>query len=108
MISFDDVQKVEIRAGKVLAAETVEGSEKLLRLTVYFGEEMGERQVLSGIAKHVSPEEITEKTFLFVTNLEPRSIMGFESQAMILALGEEETFSLVRSTKEVAPGSQVR
>ncbi|MEK9161550.1 MAG: methionine--tRNA ligase, partial [Patescibacteria group bacterium] len=85
MINFNDFQKIEISVGEVLSVEKIENSEKLLKLSVDFGEEKP-RQVISGIAKTFKqPEKLVGKQFLFVTNLEPRSIMGLESQAMILA-----------------------
>ena len=111
MISIDDFKKVEIRAGKVLSAEPVEGSEKLLKLSVDFGEE-NPRQVVSGIAKYVTPEAIVGETVGFVANLEPRSIMGLESQAMILAVsGENEdgsTYFSLMYLRDVQPGSLVK
>ena len=111
MINFNDFQKIEIKVGTVLSAEKVEGSEKLLKLSVDFGEEKP-RQVISGIAKTFKePEKLIGKQFAFVTNLEPRLIMGLESQAMILAsrkqkkLGEE--IVLMKSAKKVANGSKL-
>lgn len=106
-INIETFAKVEIRAGRVLEAERVEGSEKLLKLTVDFGEE-SKRQVVSGIAKHISPEELVGKTIGFVTNLEPREIMGFDSQAMILATSGEGYFSLLEFKEGVPPGSSVK
>ncbi len=122
MISIDDFKKVEIKAGKVEAAERVEGSEKLLKLRVNFGPHSAEgsdgvkeekteiRQVISGIAKFITPEEITGKTCAFVVNLEPREIMGLESQAMIMAAsgGEEgsQFFSLLEM--QCPPGAGVK
>lgn len=119
MITIDDFKKVEIRAGRVLSAERIEGSEKLLKLRVDFGfvdqtaNEKDVRQVISGIAKFVSPEDLTDKTVAFVTNLEPREIMGQKSEAMILAVsGEDVTlaknfFSLMY-LQDVPPGSLVK
>jgi len=106
-ISIDDFKKVEIRVGEILAVEPIEGSEKLLKLKVSFGNE--ERQVLSGIAKFFpEPQQLVGKKCPFITNLAPRMMMGLESQAMILATGGEEgnPFSLFEST--AAPGSLVR
>lgn len=103
-----------MRAGKVLSAEPVEGSEKLLKLSVDFGEPE-KRQVVSGIAKYISPEELVGTTCAFVTNLEPRAIMGLESQAMIMALSTEATpenpevqFSLLKVSDNIPLGSVVR
>ena len=79
MITFNDFQKVEIKIGTVLSAEKVDGSEKLLKLSVDLGESVP-RQVVSGIAKSFrEPEKLIGKQFTFIANLEPRSIMGLES-----------------------------
>lgn len=105
MISIDDFKKVEIRAGKVLSAEKVEGSEKLLKLAVDFAEERP-RQVISGIAKFITPEELTGTTCAFVTNLEPREIMGLKSEAMIMAFSTEDgAFSLLKVSENIPLGS---
>ena len=85
-ISIDDFKKIEIRVGEILSAEPVEGSQKLLKLKVNFGSE--ERQVVSGIAKFFPDlTQLVGKKCAFATNLQPRNIMGLESQAMILATG---------------------
>jgi len=107
MITLDDFKKVEVRAGKVLSAEKVGGSEKLLKLLVDFGEE-NERQVISGIAKFVNPENLTDQVCIFVTNLEPREIMGLKSEAMIMALSGENFFSLLKVESGVPLGSIVK
>ncbi len=107
LISIDDFKKVEIRVGEILSAEPVLGSEKLLKLRVNFGSE--ERQVVSGIAKHFPDTALlVSKKCAFATNVEPRSIMGLESQAMILATGgsEGEQLHLFESTAPV--GSRAR
>lgn len=106
-ISIDDLKKVEIRIGEVLAAERIEGSDKLLKLRVGFGSE--ERQVLSGIAAYFAdPATLVGKRCPFVTNLPPRTMMGLESQAMLLATGGEadEPFSLFETGG--TPGARVR
>jgi len=105
-----------MRVGEILAAEPVEGSEKLLKLRVNFGTPASaeasagreERQVISGIAKFVSPQDLIGKKFAFATNLEPRAIMGLESQAMILAVGggEEGPFAILQAP-DAAPGAHV-
>lgn len=107
MITIDDVTKVRIRVGTVVLAERVEGSDKLLKLTVDMGEEM-HRTVMSGIGKFLTPESLVDNQYCFISNLEYREIMGVESQAMILATGEGETFALVTPTKKVLPGSLLR
>ena len=109
-ISIDDFKKVEIMVGEILSAEKIEGSDKLLKLKVSFGNPPagGERQVLSGISAYFpDPQELVGKRVAFATNLAPRMMMGLESQAMILASGGgDEPLSLLTST--AAPGSKIR
>ncbi len=105
MISIDEFKKVEIRAGKVVSAEKVEGSEKLLRLQVDFAEEKP-RQVISGIGKFISTEELVGTICAFVTNLNPREIMGLKSEAMIMAFSTEDgAFSLLKVSENIPLGS---
>ncbi len=118
MITIDDFKKAEMRIGEIISAEPVEGSEKLLKLRVNFGTPSSAeatagkediRQVISGIAKHVDSATLPGKKFAFATNLEPRSIMGLESQAMILAVGGDgETPFAILEAPGAAPGAQVR
>ena len=108
MINIDDFKKVEMKAGKVLTAEPIEGSEKLLKLSVDLGEPEP-RQVLSGIAKYIKPEDLVGTTCAFVTNLEPRQMMGLESQAMIMAVSTDDgKFSLLKVADDILPGSMVK
>lgn len=106
MINIEDLTKVEIKVGRILEVEEVEGSEKLLKIMVDFGEEKP-RQVLSGIKKFFEKEYLVNKQFAFVTNLEPRKMMGLDSEAMILATGDE-SLALLSPTVEVKNGSQMR
>jgi methionyl-tRNA synthetase len=85
-ISIDEFKKVDIRVGEIRSAEKVPDADKLLRLAVDFGDE--QRQVVSGIAGYFpDPAALEGKRCLFVTNLQYRTIRGFESQAMIMAAG---------------------
>ena len=81
-IAFDDFMKMDMRVGTILEAEKVPKSNKLLKFKVDTG--IDQRTILSGIAKHYSPEEMIGKQVTVLTNLAPRKIMGFESQGMIL------------------------
>lgn len=83
MITIDDFSKCDIRVVKVLDAERVEGSEKLIKLRVDIGEE--ERQILAGVGLSYTPEELVGKEIIAIVNLEPRMMMGLESQGMVLA-----------------------
>jgi methionyl-tRNA synthetase len=103
-VPFESYAAVELKIGTVRSAEPVAGSDKLLRLTVDFGE--GEpRQVVSGIGKSFLPGSLVGNQYAFVANLAPREMMGLESQAMILAADGEFGLSLVTPTRAVKPGS---
>jgi methionine--tRNA ligase beta chain len=106
MITIDDFKKIEIKIGEILSAEKVEGADKLLKLSVDFGEE-NPRQVLSGIAEYRDPTALIGKKFPFVTNLEPRKIRGLESQAMILAASADGQLALLTPDIDIKKGSRV-
>lgn len=108
-IGFDDFAKVQLKVGKVLAAEAVEGSEKLVRLTVDVGEEET-RNVFAGIIKWYAPEDLVGKNIIVVANLEPRKMMGSESQGMLLAADSADAEHPVILTTEqpVEPGAKIR
>ena|SRR3989338_3955710 len=106
VITIADFQKVELKIGEILEAEKIEGSDKLLKLKVSFGEET--RQILSGIARYYSPEELVNKQVTFVVNLEPRTMMGLESQGMILAADAGDGPVLLVPDRKVANGSGVK
>jgi methionyl-tRNA synthetase len=103
-ITIDDLAKVEIRVGQIKGATPVEGSEKLLILKVDFGNE--ERQIVSGIAKYFTPESLIDKKVPFVTNLEPRKLMGHESNGMIFAAKDSAGhFSLLDVSVDIENGT---
>ncbi len=106
MATIDDFAKLEFRVGKVLEAEAVEGSEKLIKQIVDFGE-LGKRQILSGIRKWFKPEQLVGKQFVYVFNLEPRMMMGLESQGMLLAADDGRP-SPLKPSKKVKNGSLVK
>jgi tRNA-binding EMAP/Myf-like protein len=132
MITYDDFKKVEIRAGKILSAEKIVGTDKLLKLMVDFGEKkevVGEtcevvgdiksepakipmtvsapRQIVSGIAlRFPDPSVLVGKTCMFVANLEPRTICGNESNGMLFAVSTPEGgFSLLEPNDTIPPGT---
>ncbi len=110
MITIDDFKKIELKVGRVLSAEPVEGSEKLLKLRVDCGESdlPTGRQVLAGIAKHYPPSELAGRQIVIIANLESRSMMGLESQGMVLAASDGEIISLLAPDKDLPAGSDVR
>lgn len=105
-VTIDDFSKLDIRVGKVLAAEKMEKSDKLLKLTVDTG--VDQRTVLSGIAKHYNPEEMVGKQVTLIANLAPRKMMGIESQGMILMAEDADgKLRLLQPNEVVNPGSTV-
>lgn len=109
MINYDDFSKVEIRAGKILSAEKIPDTDKLLKLMVDFAEEKP-RQIVSGISTYFpDPAVLVGKTCMFVTNLEPRTIKGFESNGMLFALSTPEgNFSLLEPNSTIPAGTKAK
>lgn len=94
MITIDDFKKAELKVARVLAAERVESSEKLLKLTVDAGDRDASnapvrRQIIAGIGKAYAPEQLVGKQIVIVANLETRMLMGQESNGMLLAASDE-------------------
>jgi methionyl-tRNA synthetase len=105
LISMEEFQKVDLRVGKILAAENIKKSDKLLKLRVDIGEE---RTVVAGIARHYKPEELVGKTAIILANLQPTKLMGVESQGMVLAADGPDGVILATFDKEAKVGSKVR
>jgi len=106
MITIDDFSKIELRTGKVLEAKRIEGSNKLIVMKVDTGEI---RQIVAGIGKAYSPEELVGKTIVVVTNLQPAKLMGVESEGMLLAASDDEgRLSIITTEREVKTGSRVK
>ena len=111
MISLDEFKRIELRIGEVRAAEPMAGSERLLKLTVDFGEQT--RTLVGGLAKSYSPEELLGLKVVVVTNLESARIRGVVSEGMLLcanssASEEAASVSLVTVHRPVANGARVR
>ena len=106
MITIEDFAKIELKIGKVLEAKRVEGSNKLIVMKVDTGEE---RQVVAGIGKAYSPEELTGKSIVVVSNLQPVKLMGVESQGMLLAASDDEgRLSIIIPERQIKEGSKVK
>ena len=106
-ISIDDFMKVELRTARIVAAEAVPKSKKLIKLTVDTGSE--QRTVLAGIAEAYQPEELVGKTIAIVANLKPAKLMGIESNGMVLAASPEGGKpTLITFGEGVEPGWRVR
>lgn len=107
MISYDDFAKLEITIGEIKEVEIVENADKLLKLTVDVGEDEP-RQIISGIREYFEdPQSLVGKKCPFLTNLEPRTIRGFESQGMILAAHHDDTFALLLPHQDLPAGTRI-
>lgn len=104
MASIEDFLKLDLRVGRVVSAERVEHSKKLLKLIVDIGKE--QRQIVAGIGNAYTPEQIAGKEIVIIANLEPRILMGMESNGMLLAAGDGEPV-ILSPQRDVAPGSTV-
>jgi len=106
LIGIEDFQKIQLKVAKVLQAERVPKSEKLITLQVDLGTER--RQIVAGIGKKYGPEELIGRRIVIVANLKPAKLMGVESQGMVLAAGDAEVKELVCLMSDVDPGTKVK
>jgi len=107
MINYDDFKKVELKVGKILEVEDVPGAEKLLKLKVDIGGET--RQLIAGIKKQYTAADLIGKLVAVVSNLEPRMVMGVESQGMVLAASDDSSGPvLLKLDKDVKPGGIIK
>ena len=105
-ITVADFGKVELRVAQVLSAEPVPKSKKLLKLTVSLGTE--ERTLVAGIAEHYAPTDLVGKKVVVVANLEPATLMGVESNGMVLAGSVDGTLAVLTVDRDLPPGAKVR
>lgn len=106
-ISFDDFRRLDLRVGKVLDADRIEGTDKLLRLTVDIAEQQP-RQLVAGLAPTFSPRELIGRSVVVVANLQPATIRGVQSQGMILAVGDDQPTALIVPDRDCRPGDKIR
>ncbi|MBH0209046.1 MAG: methionine--tRNA ligase subunit beta [Nitrospira sp.] len=105
-ITIDEFMKVQLKTAKILSAERVPKSEKLIKLQVSLGAE--QRQIVAGIGKKYEPDTLVGKTIVIVANLKPAKLMGIESQGMVLAAGDADVRGLLTIQEEVDPGTKVK
>ncbi len=106
VITYDDFAKVQLRTGKIMSAEAIEGAVKLLKLSVLMGDER--RQIVAGIALYYKPEDLIGKTVVVVSNLAPIKLRGVESQGMLLAASKGERLRLVTVDGDLSSGAVVK
>ncbi len=105
-ISFDDFMKLDIRMGRIISAEKVEGADRLLKIQIDSGEE--KRTLVAGIAEVYEPDAIVDRYVPVLMNLEPRKIRGIESQGMILAAVSDGRPVLLNPDKDISAGSKIK
>ncbi len=104
-VSFEEFKRLDIRVGRIVSAEKVKGSKKLLDLKIDIGGEV--KRAVAGIAEFYNPEDLNGKLVIVVTNLQPKKIFGIESEVMILAAFTGENLAILQPDKEIPPGTQV-
>jgi methionyl-tRNA synthetase len=108
VVEFEDFAKLDIRVGLIKKVVAIEKSQKLLNLTVDLGEDYGTVTILSGIAQHYTPEQLTGKKTFFIANLAPRPMMGLVSNGMLMATDLEGKPFIFFVDDPVVPGSAMR
>jgi methionine--tRNA ligase beta chain len=109
IIKYDDFAKLDLRVGTILGIEEIPGADKLFKLEVDLGNEIGKRTILAGIKQYYSKEELVGKQIIVMVNLEPRKMKGLVSEGMLLAASTEghEKVILLSPEKSIDAGSKV-
>jgi len=108
MVAFDDFAKLDIRIGKIVEVEDLEGARKpIYRLKVDLGE-LGIKNIAAGIKSFYTKEELLGKNIAVIANLDPKSVAGFVSEGMILAADDGTNVCILTPEKELPPGSRIR
>jgi methionyl-tRNA synthetase len=105
-ITYDDFAKLELRTARILEAEKVEGTAKLVKLLIDIGSET--RTIVAGVGETYKAEELKNKNIVVLTNLEPKTLRGVESNGMLLAASAEGKPILLTIEKDVPPGTEIR
>jgi len=107
MITFDDFKKLDIRIGEILSAEKIPETDKLIKLQIDLGED-NPRQIIAGVAEFFPQEQnLVGKQITILANLEPRTIKGFESRGMLLAVKDDDKLALLVPSTKVSSGRQI-
>ncbi len=108
-LKFSDWQNLDLRVGKIIQVEEIEGADKLYKLTINLGESIGERTIVAGIKPNYNKEELENKQCIVFTNLEPKTMKSVESQGMILAAvsDNEETVRILQPDGEISEGCRI-
>ena len=104
-ITIDDFKRLDLRIGRITAAEEISGADKLYRLTVDIGDEI--RTLVAGIREHYSIDDLTGRQIIVVANLKPAKIRGIESKGMLLAADDGKILSVLAPDQDVEIGARV-
>lgn len=109
-VSFSDWQNLDLKVGKILKAEDIEGADKLYKLSIDLGKEIGKKTLVAGIKPYYKPSELKNKLCIVFSNLQPRTLKGIESQGMVLAAvsKDEKHVRLLQPDSDIELGSRVR
>jgi methionyl-tRNA synthetase len=108
MATVEDFAKLDIRIGRVVNVEDHPTARKpMYKLTVEFGPELGTRTIIAGIKGRYAVDELLNRKFAFIVNLDPKNVAGIESQGMLLAAGDLENVSILVPDREIEEGSKV-
>lgn len=107
-VSYLDFEKLDFRIGEVKEASILEGSRSLIKMLVDLGDDYGVVEILSGLAKFYAPEDLLGNKYIFLANLEPKKLMGRDSNGMVLVADDPEKFELVPLDKKLKNGTVIR
>ncbi len=107
-VTFSDFEKIDMRVGEVKEAELVEGSKNLIKMKVDLGEDYGVVEILTGLARWYSPDDLAGNKYAFLANLEPKPMMGMSSNGMILVADDVEKPTLFQLDKKLKNGLVIR
>lgn len=109
IVSFDDWSKLDLRVAKIESVEDIEGADRLYKINLEVGDEIGSRVVCAGLKPFFEKDELEGKKVVFFANLQPRKMKGIESQGMILASDDGEgNVSLIAPERDAKVGSRIR
>jgi methionine--tRNA ligase beta chain len=106
IVSYEEFSKMDLRIGKVVKAEAVQGSRNLAKMIIDIGGE--NRQAVAGIAQYYNPKDLEGKSVAVIVNLQPRKMFGLESNVMILAAEDDKTVSILLPDRPVKTGSKIK
>lgn len=108
-VNFEDWSKLDLRVAQIKNVEDMEGADKLYKIEIDVGEEIGERIICAGLKEHYSKEDLVDKKIIYFSNLSPRKMRGIESQGMLLAASTKDHGKVILITPEadIELGSRV-